>query len=431
MNSGVTIFGSAVLILLLAGYWAQHFLPPPTPKLVGIDLGTTYSCIGVYEAVKGSVRVIPDRDGYSTIPSIVYFSAKGGVKVGYEALKEAEFDSSNMIYDAKRFIGKHFTPEDGKKFENNYPFRIISRDGMANFLIGSAGNETIVTPEYVGSCIIKMLKATAERNLSLPITKAVMAVPAEFDEKQRNSTMQAAKLAGIEVLRIINEPTAAALAYGLHKKKDLKFVLVVDLGGGTSDVSLLFVQQGMFLTQALAGNNYLGGQDFNQNLYTHLIEVIENQTTRPVTFANDIHSLKLAVEEAKLNLTNLEWTEVNVAFPSLDYVFRHNVTRKTFEDLNMPLFNKVCRLMDIVLEEGGIERSDVDEVVLVGGSTRIPKVRQIIEEYFGKPPNTGLDPELAVAHGVAVQAGIIGGMWPLSVSAVEIPSTTVRKIHLQ
>lgn len=301
---------------------------------------------------------------------------------------------------------------------------------MANFLIGSAANETTVTPEYVGSCIIKMLKATAERNLSLSITKAVMAVPAEFDELQRNATKEAARLAGIEVLRIINEPTAAALAYGLHKKKNLKFVVVVDIGGGTSDVSLLYVQQGMFLTQAIAGNNYLGGQDFNQRLYVHMVGDINNQSGHRVTQVDEIHSLKLAVEEAKLNLTSEEWTEVNIHFPSLKYTFKQNITRRTFEDINSDLFNKVLRLLDIVLEEGQVERQDVDEVVLVGGSTRIPKVRQIIQQYFGKPPNMGLDPELAVAHGVAIQAGIIGGMWPLTVSAVEIPST-LRKIHLQ
>jgi len=429
MSSGVVIFGSAVLILLLAGYWAQHFLPPPTPKLVGIDLGTTYSCIGVYEAVTGNVRVIPNSAGKSTIPSIVYFS-ETGEKVGYEALKEALFDSGNTIYDAKRFIGKYFRPEELKKFEKNYPFRIISRDGMANFLIGSVDNATAVTPEYVGSCIIKVLKATAERNLSLSISKAVMAVPAEFDELQRNMTKEAARLAGIEVLRIINEPTAAALAYGLHKKDNVNFVVVVDLGGGTSDVSLLFVQQGMFLTQAIAGNNFLGGQDFNQRLYEHLQMEIQKETGKQITHPDGIHALKLAVEEAKLNLTEMEWTLLRVPFDTLNYTFVENVTRRTFEEVNGDLFAKVLKLLDIVLQEGHIEREDVNEVVLVGGSTRIPKVRQMIEGYFGKPPNMGLDPELAVAHGVAIQAGIIGGMWPLTVSAVEIPST-LRKIHLQ
>uniref|UniRef100_A0A4D5R9S8 Heat shock 70 kDa protein 13 n=1 Tax=Scolopendra viridis TaxID=118503 RepID=A0A4D5R9S8_SCOVI len=432
MSYTITIFGSSVIALLLAGYLAQNYLPPPVPKIVGIDLGTTYSCIAVYEAVTGKVRVI-DVKGHKTIPSIVAFG-KQKTLVGNEALAQIEKNAKNTIYDAKRFIGKFFSQNDLISEGLGYQFKIVQKNGRVSFPIILGNNVTEISPEMVGAEVIKVLREAAEANLNVPVTKAVMAVPAEFDELQRNYTKLAAKLAGIEVLRIINEPTAAALAYGLHKKDSVRNVIVIDIGGGTSDISLLNIQGGMFLTQSMAGNNHLGGQDFNQRLLNHLLKIIEEKYLFKLNSEN-LQRLRLAVENAKLNLTEDSHTEMKIPLKSQssyrsDFIFNYNLTRKTFEIINEDLFNKVIILLDTVLRPVELTPEEVDEIVLVGGSTRIPRIRQLIAEYFGKAANVGIDPELAVAYGVAIQAGIIGGMWPLQVSAIEIQSK-FKKIHIK
>lgn len=236
---------------------------------------------------------------------------------------------------------------------------------------------------------------------------------------------------GLDVFRIINEPTAAALAYGLHTKPSLHNVLVIDLGGGTLDVSLLNVQGGMFLTQGMAGNNKLGGQDFNQRLHSYLKSVIEKRYKQPLTDKEDLQTLRLAVEEAKINLTASDRTFLSIHLHSLgkNSLFQEVITRSKFEELNSDLFDKVVEPIQTVLKATHLHPEEIDEVVLVGGSTRIPKVRQLIQDFFKQKPNTQIDPELAVAMGVSVQAGIIGGMWPLTVSAVELP-IRVKKIQI-
>jgi len=264
-----------------------------------------------------------------------------------------------------------------------------------------------------------------------------MSVPAEFDMAQRNATIKAASLAGIEVLRLINEPTAAAMAYGLHKKAGVSNVMVVDLGGGTLDVSLLNIQGGMFVTMAMAGNNRLGGQDFNARLMSYLMAVIKNRFGEELTNAEDIQRVRQEVESTKINLTTEDWVIVKLTLPSLNQgkklaIFEEKISRLTFEKLNEDLFQKVLQPIERVLKEVELPKEYVDEVVLVGGSTRIPRVRELIKEYFnGKTPNVSIDPELAVATGVAIQAGIIGGMWPLQVSALELPNHNLRKIQVE
>ncbi|CAH1797239.1 unnamed protein product [Owenia fusiformis] len=436
MSTVVSIFGGAVLALLLAGYLGQKFLPPPKPKVVGIDLGTTYSCIGVYHAVTGNVSVIKDSEGHSCIPSTVTFR-NNVTLVGYDAARYAHHDPRNTLFDAKRFIGKQFTREELKKEAHRYEFKVVStRDGMAIFFIGDDKNITKITPDFVGSRILTTLKQTAERNLTGPVKKCVMSVPAEFDERQRNHTKMAAAMAGIEVLRIINEPTAAALAYGLHKKDGVQNVLVVDLGGGTLDVSLLNIQGGMFSTQAMAGNNHLGGQDFNERTVQYLLKEISHKYGRNLEDIEDIFRLHEQVEQAKLILTSSKSAVINLqlhsfldsnnnAIPS----FVRTLQRDEFEDINHNLFKKILEPIQKVLEVVEASPSEIDEIVLVGGSTRIPKVRQMMREFFNKEPNVSIDPDLAVTYGVSIQAGILGGMWPLTVSAIELPSRA-RKIHL-
>ncbi|KFQ29365.1 Heat shock 70 kDa protein 13, partial [Mesitornis unicolor] len=464
------VSGSAILALLLAGYLAQQYLPMPTPKVIGIDLGTTYCSVGVFLPGTGQVKVIADENGHNSIPSIVSFTDRD-VYIGYDGLELADSNPQNTIYDAKRFIGKIFTSEELKSESSRYPFKIFDNNGSAEFSVTT--NETFrITPEHIGSQLLLKLKRMAEDSLGMPISKAVISVPAEFDERQRNSTVKAANLAGLEILRVINEPTAAAMAYGLHKA-DVFNVLVVDLGGGTLDVSLLNKQGGMFLTRAMAGNNKLGGQDFNQRLMLYLYDQLHQMYGSLPSRKEEIHRLRQAVEAVKLNLTVHEAATLKVSLsvparklakdlpesevqtitvlkdkPSrqtkdlenlgdsskvennlVKVVFETEISRKLFETLNEDLFEKILVPIEQVLKEGHLQKEEVDEIVLVGGSTRIPQIRRVIRDFFGKEPNTSVDPDLAVVMGVAIQAGIVGGSWPLQVSAIEIPNRHLRKTN--
>ncbi|XP_041336212.1 heat shock 70 kDa protein 13 [Pyrgilauda ruficollis] len=471
MAGQMAVLGSAVLALLLASYLAQQYLPMPTPRVIGIDLGTTYCSVGVFLPGSGAVKVITDEDGHSSIPSVVSFTDTG-VHVGYEGLELADANPQNTIYDAKRFIGKDFTSEELQSESSRYPFKIVNKNGLAEFSVTT--NETFhITPEGIGSKLLLKLKQMAEANLGMSISKAVISVPAEFDERQRNSTIKAANLAGLSVLRVINEPTAAAMAYGLHKA-DVFNVLVVDLGGGTLDVSLLNKMGGMFITRAMAGNNKLGGQDFNQRLMVYLYDQLRQTYGSLPTQKEEIHRLRQAVEAVKLNLTVHEAATLRVllTLPANEFtrelaksqvktssalkgeasqntkglknlgdtskveennfvevVFETEISRKLFEMLNEDLFEKILVPIEQVLQEGHLHKAEVDEIVLVGGSTRIPKIREVIRDFFGKEPNTSVDPDLAVVTGVAIQAGILAGSWPLQVSAIEIPNKHLRKTN--
>lgn len=461
MSGEMTILGSAILTLLLAGYLAQQYLPMPTPKVIGIDLGTTYCSVGVFHAGTGEVKVIADSSGHQSIPSMVSFT-ENDVYAGYEALELADSNPQNTIYDAKRFIGKIFTPEELERESDRYPFKVLYKEGDAVYSIKT--NETFtVTSEYISSQLLLKLKKMAEEYLGLPVSKAVISVPAEFDQRQRNYTVKAANLAGLDILRVINEPTAAAMAYGLHKV-DVYNVLVVDLGGGTLDVSLLNKQGGMFLTRAMAGNNKLGGQDFNQRLLQYLYDSIYTTYGSLPPLKEEIHRLRQSVEAVKLNLTlhNSSRVRMPLTLPTrqegkaeeqsqkvrpkegasvreeerqndrsnIQQVhFEAEISRKLFEHLNEDLFQKILVPIERVLKEGHLQKDEVDEIVLVGGSTRIPRIRQVIRDYFDKEPNTSVDPDLAVVTGVAIQAGIVGGSWPLQVSAIEIPNRHLRKTN--
>uniref|UniRef100_A0A9L0IFX0 Heat shock 70 kDa protein 13 n=1 Tax=Equus asinus TaxID=9793 RepID=A0A9L0IFX0_EQUAS len=434
-----TVNKTSVLTLLLAGYLAQQYLPLPTPKVIGIDLGTTYCSVGVFFPGSGKVKVIPDENGHISIPSMVSFT-DSDVFVGYESL-DVDFRKT-----------------------------VLNKNGMVEFSVTS--NETItVSPEYVGSRLLLKLKEMAEEYLGMPVANAVISVPAEFDLKQRNSTIEAANLAGLKILRVINEPTAAAMAYGLHKA-DVFHVLVIDLGGGTLDVSLLNKQGGMFLTRAMSGNNKLGGQDFNQRLLQYLYKQIYETYGFLPSRKEEIHRLRQAVEMVKLNLTLHQSAQLSVLLtveekdrkepqstdtelpkdrlsPSDGHpmnsvfeaglsekksgesqvLFETEISRKLFDSINEDLFQKILVPIQQVLKEGHLEKTEIDEVVLVGGSTRIPRIRQVIQEFFGKDPNTSVDPDLAVVTGVAIQAGIDGGSWPLQVSALEIPNKHLQKTN--
>ncbi|KAK7883203.1 hypothetical protein WMY93_029377 [Mugilogobius chulae] len=426
MAGEISMIGSVILALFLAGYLGQQYLPPPKPKVIGVDLGTTFCSVAVF--LPGGGEVEP--------PSAVSFT-NTAVLVGHEAVELADSNPQNTVYDAKRFIGKIFEPGVLEKESARYPFKVINNNGSAEFEI-STNHTFTVSPEFIGSRLLLKMRKMAEKQLGVPIHKAVISVPAEFDERQRNYTIRAANMAGLEILRVINEPTAAAMAYGLHKV-DVFNVLVVDLGGGTLDVSLLNKQGGMFLTRAMAGNNKLGGQDFSQRLLQFATDRATQQFGVAPALKEDIHRLRQAVEAAKLNLTVHTTTNIRVPLhlhvqdtsdPPKKVLFNAEITRKQFEELNEDLFQKILTPIQTVLAEGHLEKEEVDETVLVGGSTRIPRIRQIITEFFGKEPNTSVDPDLAVVTGVAIQAGIMGGSWPLQVSAIEIPNRHLRKTNL-
>uniref|UniRef100_A0A8B9GXJ8 Heat shock 70 kDa protein 13 n=1 Tax=Astyanax mexicanus TaxID=7994 RepID=A0A8B9GXJ8_ASTMX len=427
---------SVILGLLLAGYLGQQYLPPPKARVIGLDLGTTFCSVGAFQPGTGDVEVIPDEKGRKSIPSVVSFTDTG-IYSGHEGQELQDINPQNTIYDAKRFIGKVFDQKTLDQESARYPFKVTFNNGSAEFLVSTNSTFT-VTPEFIGSRLLLKMRKMAEKHLGVPIEKAVISVPAEFDERQRNYTIRAANQAGLEILRVINEPTAAAMAYGLHKV-DVFNVLVVDLGGGTLDVSLLNKQGGMFLTRAMAGNNKLGGQDFSQRLFQYASERVRQQYGASPTLKEDVHRLRQAVEAAKLRLTVEPSVSLKVPLclqttgdegPQEEQVtFQEELTRELFEDLNADLFQKILAPIETVLVEGRLDKAEIDEIVLVGGSTRIPRIRQIISQYFGKEPNTSVDPDLAVVTGVALQAGIMGGSWPLQVSAIEIPNRSLRKTN--
>ncbi|KRY85420.1 Heat shock 70 kDa protein 13 [Trichinella pseudospiralis] len=444
MTNAMTIVGSSIIVVLIAGYIAQKYLPPPKPAIVGIDLGTTFSCVSVFYSGKGTVEVIPDELGRKTIPSVVAIPSKNTYFVGYNALELSNYDSSRVFYDAKRFIGQQFTEAKFNMEKQRYPFNVMRLNGtVAVFEAGHGAVVELYKAEEISSFVLSYLKKMAENYLKVNrVQRAVMSVPAEFDELQRNATIEAARLAGIEVLRLISEPTAAALAYGLHKKENTRHVVIFDLGGGTLDVSVLIVLGGMFITRAIAGHNHLGGQDFNHKLFQHLMQVIEEQYGFLLTDEDDLHSLRMAVEQAKLQLTNATETLIEIQLKSLTVdkenhhrkqqqpvTFSYQLTRDLFEKLNHQLFLKVLKPIEAALADANMKADDVDEVVMVGGSTRIPKIRYIVSNYFNKSLNCEIDPELAVAIGVGVQAGVMAQAWPVQVSATEIPFKS-KKIHI-
>ncbi|CAI5440653.1 unnamed protein product [Caenorhabditis angaria] len=427
-----SMIGVGIFVLLLAGYIAQKYgLPPPAPKIAGIDLGTTYSSIGIYHAVTGETTIIPDDIGKKSVPSVVAFLPNGTLLIGTRAVEQQEKNPKTTIYDAKRFIGRNFE-KDNKDFledQKRYPFVIKLDDtGRAYFEVAFKNSEiTKFYPEEIGALIIDYLKSAAEKHIGSKLSQVVISVPAEFNEKQRNTTGHAASLVGLEVRRVISEPTAAALAYGLHKKQGVESIVVVDLGGGTLDVSVLWLQGGVFVTQAMAGNNRLGGQDFNDRVQKFIIKEIEKQTSKIVDDKEDLQQIRLVIEKAKIRLTSVPKTTISLDLKSVGK-FSYDLSRDEFEKLNEDLLKAIELPITAALADAKLEPSQVDEIVLVGGSTQVPAVRKIVGRYFGKSPNYGIDPELAVVTGASVQAGVIGGGWPLQVAAMELPPKR-RKRH--
>jgi molecular chaperone DnaK len=381
-------------------------------KVIGIDLGTTNSCVAVMDG--GKPKVIENAEGARTTPSIVAFTKDGERLIGQPAKRQAVTNPDNTLFAIKRLIGRRFDDPMTKKDMGLVPYDIVKgKNGDA--WVEAGGEE--YSPSQVSAFILQKMKETAESYLGETVTQAVITVPAYFNDAQRQATKDAGQIAGLEVLRIINEPTAAALAYGLDKE-DGKTIAVYDLGGGTFDISVLEIGDGVFEVKSTNGDTFLGGEDFDSAIVEYLADAFkkkENMDLRSDKLA--LQRLKEAAEKAKIELSSSQQTEVNLPFitarmeggSSTPLHLVETLTRSQLEKLVDGLINRTLDPCKKALEDAGIKADAIDEVILVGGMSRMPKVRELVEKFFGKKPHTGVNPDEVVAMGAAIQAGVLQG----------------------
>ncbi|MDQ0251615.1 molecular chaperone DnaK [Sphingomonas kyeonggiensis] len=377
-------------------------------KVIGIDLGTTNSCVAVMEG--GKPKVIENVEGARTTPSIVAFAKDGERLIGQPAKRQAVTNPDNTVFAVKRLIGRRFDDPVTKKDTELVPYTIV-RGSNGDAWVQAGGED--YSPSQISAFILQKMKETAEAYLGENVTQAVITVPAYFNDAQRQATKDAGKIAGLEVLRIINEPTAAALAYGLEKN-DGKTIAVYDLGGGTFDISVLEIGDGVFEVKATNGDTFLGGEDFDAKLVQFLAD--DFKKAEGIDLTKDklaLQRLKEAAEKAKIELSSAQTTEVNLPFITADangpkHLVK-TINRAELERLVEDLIQRTLEPCRKALADAGVKGSAIDEVVLVGGMTRMPKVRQIVKEFFGKEPHTGVNPDEVVAIGAAIQAGVLQG----------------------
>lgn len=380
--------------------------------VIGIDLGTTYSCVGVFK--NGRVEIIANDQGNRITPSYVAFTAEGERLIGDAAKNQLTSNPENTIFDAKRLIGREWSDSSVQQDVKYFPFKVKEKNSKPHIEVKAGGADKaskVFAPEEISAMVLTKMKETAEAYLGKKVTHAVVTVPAYFNDAQRQATKDAGTIAGLNVMRIINEPTAAAIAYGLDKKEGEKNILVFDLGGGTFDVSLLTIDNGVFEVVSTNGDTHLGGEDFDQRVMEHFIKLYKKKTGKDVRKDNRaVQKLRREVEKAKRTLSTAHQARIEIESFFEGDDFSETLTRAKFEELNMDLFRSTMKPVQKVLEDGDLKKSDVDEIVLVGGSTRIPKVQQLVKEFFnGKEPTRGINPDEAVAYGAAVQAGVLGG----------------------
>ena len=403
-----------LLVLLLGVLFIAADFPSARSKeslgpVIGIDLGTTYSCVGIFQ--NGRVEIIPNEIGSRITPSYVAFTDEERL-IGDAAKNQAAMNPRNTVFDAKRMIGRKWEDEDLQRDLKNFPFKVVDVKGKPMIEVDVKGESKRFTPEEVSGMILTKMKDIAEAYLGQGVKNAVVTVPAYFNDGQRQATKDAGTIAGLNVLRIINEPTAAAIAYGLDKKtKGEKNILVYDLGGGTFDVSLLAIEDGVFEVIATNGDTHLGGEDFDNRIINHFSKLWKQKNNGDVrSDLKALGKLKREVEKAKRALSQM--TQVKIEMENfMDGIdFSETLTRAKFEELNLDLFKKTLVPVEAVLKDANLKKDQIDEVVLVGGSTRIPKVQQILTEFFnGKQLNKGVNPDEAVAYGAAVQGAILSG----------------------
>jgi endoplasmic reticulum chaperone BiP len=380
--------------------------------VIGIDLGTTYSCVGVMQ--NGAVEIIANDQGNRITPSYVSFSDGSSERlIGDAAKNQAPTNPSNTIFDVKRLIGRRFNEPTVQRDKKLLPFEIVSKDDKPHVSVTANKETKVFSPEEISAMILQKMKKTAEDFLGKPVSRAVITVPAYFSDAQRSATKDAGLIAGLDVMRIINEPTAAALAYGLDKKGE-KNILVFDLGGGTFDVTLLTIDNGVFEVLATNGDTHLGGEDFDQRLIEYFINLWKRKNSGDEgDLANDkraLGKLRRECEKAKRELSTKSQVRVEIEALHGGKDLSETLTRARFEQLNEDLFKKTLKPVQKVLKDSGLSKGEVHEVVLVGGSTRIPKVQELVREFFDdKEPHTDINPDEAIAYGAAVQAGILSG----------------------
>ena len=376
--------------------------------VIGIDLGTTYSCVGIFK--NGRVEIIPNELGNRITPSFVAFTDDEKL-VGEAAKNQASLNPLRTIYVVKRLVGRKFEDKEVQRDMKYVPYKIVSRQGKPYVSVDTKDGERVLSPEEVSAMVLTKMKNVAEAYLGREVEHAVVTVPAYFNDAQRQATKDAGMIAGLNVLRIINEPTAAAIAYGMDKKSGEKNIIVFDLGGGTFDVSLLTIDNGVFEVVATAGDTHLGGEDFDQKLTEHFVKIFKKKNN--IDLKKDpraFQKLKGEVEKAKRDLSSVHQVKITIEGIAEGIDFQETITRAKFEELCADLFKKTLKPVEQVLEDADMKKSELDEIVLVGGSTRIPKVQQLLKDFFnGKEPNRGINPDEAVAYGAAVQGGILGG----------------------
>ncbi len=378
-------------------------------KVIGIDLGTTNSCVAVMEG--GKPRVLDNAEGANTTPSIVAFTEDSERLVGLPAKRQAVTNPLNTLFAVKRLIGRRFEDETVKKDQALVPYAIVEGPSGDAWI---EANGKKYSPEQVSAFILQKMKETAEAKLGETVTQAVITVPAYFNDAQRQATKDAGKIAGLEVLRIINEPTAAALAYGLEKKNESTTIAVYDLGGGTFDISILEIGDGVFEVKSTNGDTFLGGEDFDMTLVGYLADEFKKENG--IDLRGDklaLQRLKEAAEKAKIELSSSAQTEVNLPFITADQSgpkhLTMKLTRAKMESLVASLIDRTKGPCQQAIKDAGLKAADIDEVVLVGGMTRMPRVQEVVKQLFGKEPHKGVNPDEVVAVGAAIQAGVLKG----------------------
>jgi heat shock protein 1/8 len=388
----------------MTSQFAQNF-----DGAIGIDLGTTYSCVGVW--LHDKVEIIPNDQGNRTTPSYVAFTDAERL-IGDAAKNQVAMNPHNTVFDTKRLIGRKFDDPVVQADMKHWPFKVISRDTKPHIEVTFKGETKQFAPEEISAMVLVKMRESAEQYLGKNVKKSVVTVPAYFNDAQRQATKDAGTISGMEVIRIINEPTAAAIAYGLNKEdKNEHSVLIFDLGGGTFDVSILTIDNGVFEVKATAGDTHLGGEDFDNRMVEHFCTEFKQKYSKDLhTNTRAIRRLRTACERAKRNLSSSAKTtvEIDSLFEGID--FSSQVTRAKFEQLNGDLFRKCMEPVSKVLQDSGLSKGQIDEVVLVGGSTRIPKVQELLKDFFnGKELCKSINPDEAVAYGAAVQAAVLTG----------------------